>query len=120
MFNPVLKNGVNVFDVSTCKVYRGDLRYEFGKFVLTGVSSTGTPVPTNEIMTIESILEKNIAHIAANIGNATRRADGSYYDFFSIEVLFMSKKFLEKLKEINPVWWLNVFEHDQPYKFEII
>lgn len=120
MFNPVLKNGVNIFDVSTCKVYRGDLRFESNKFILTGVSSTGAPVSTNEIMTIESILEKNIAHIAANIGNATRRTDGSYYDFFSIDVFFMSKKFLEQLKEINPVWWNNTYQHEEPRKFEII
>lgn len=117
LFNPVLKNGVTVLDTNRMTTYHGDLRFVDGALSLYGVaalkcgSTQMMPVHTHiddeRPVSIKQIFDEGTAQIAVSIGFPSYRepVNVCWCDFKHMTVLFISRKFLDEIKEFNTEWW---------------
>lgn len=117
MFNPVLKNGVTVLDTVRMATYHGDLRFENEQLTLTGVRSitdeAGNNMPCHgyideeQSISFKKLFDSEDIQIVAMIGDPVYREPGKdcWCDFRDMTVLFISKKFLDNIKNFNQEWW---------------
>lgn len=113
-FNPTIKTGCNVADVVSKRIYRGDLRWQYGALVLAGVwceeidtHPIGQPFSLQpkegQVFTAIDILNMDSVDIVADIGKPEFMH--KYACFSLMDTITIRKSFLDAILPYNQTWW---------------